>query len=59
MNIFVSGGAGYIGSTYVEQALNAGHAVTGIAGLDGRQVHLIPRQIGDFDLRGTNAQLNL
>ena len=28
MNIFVSGGAGYIGSTYVEQALNAGHAVT-------------------------------
>ncbi|MBK7997572.1 MAG: UDP-glucose 4-epimerase GalE [Verrucomicrobia bacterium] len=28
MNIFVSGGAGYIGSVYVEQALNAGHQVT-------------------------------
>ena len=28
MNIFVSGGAGYIGSVYVEQALGAGHQVT-------------------------------
>lgn len=28
MNIFVSGGAGYIGSVYVEQALNSGHQVT-------------------------------
>ncbi len=28
MNVFVSGGAGYIGSVYVEEALNAGHEVT-------------------------------
>lgn len=28
MNVFVTGGAGYIGSVYVEQALNAGHTVT-------------------------------
>jgi UDP-glucose 4-epimerase len=28
MNVFVTGGAGYIGSVFVEQALNAGHAVT-------------------------------
>jgi UDP-glucose 4-epimerase len=28
MNVFVTGGAGYIGSVYVEEALNAGHGVT-------------------------------
>jgi UDP-glucose 4-epimerase len=28
MNVLVTGGAGYIGSVYVEEALNAGHAVT-------------------------------
>jgi len=28
MNVFVTGGAGYIGSVCVEQLLNAGHAVT-------------------------------
>jgi len=28
MNIFVTGGAGYIGSAFVEDALNNGHAVT-------------------------------
>jgi UDP-glucose 4-epimerase len=28
MNVFVTGGAGYIGSVFVEEALNAGHAVT-------------------------------
>jgi len=28
MNVFVTGGAGYIGSAYVEEALNAGHTVT-------------------------------
>ena len=28
MNVFVTGGAGYIGSIYVEEALNAGHQVT-------------------------------
>src|SRR5207247_3398589 len=27
MNVFVTGGAGYIGSVYVEEALNAGHQV--------------------------------
>src|SRR5574342_812156 len=28
MNVFVTGGAGYIGSIYVEETLNAGHTVT-------------------------------
>lgn len=28
MNLFVTGGAGYIGSIFVEEALNAGHKVT-------------------------------
>lgn len=28
MNVFVAGGAGYIGSVYVEEACNAGHQVT-------------------------------
>src|SRR5579864_1022872 len=28
MNVFVTGGAGYIGSVCVEELLNAGHAVT-------------------------------
>jgi UDP-glucose 4-epimerase len=28
MNVFVTGGAGYIGSVFVEELLNAGHAVT-------------------------------
>jgi len=28
MNVFVTGGAGYIGSVYVEEALTAGHQVT-------------------------------
>ena len=28
MNLFVTGGAGYIGSAFVEEALNAGHCVT-------------------------------
>ena len=28
MNLFVTGGAGYIGSVFVEEALNAGHQVT-------------------------------
>jgi UDP-glucose 4-epimerase len=28
MNLFVTGGAGYIGSVFVEEALNAGHRVT-------------------------------
>jgi UDP-glucose 4-epimerase len=28
MNLFVTGGAGYIGSIFVEEALNAGHGVT-------------------------------
>ena len=28
MNLFVTGGAGYIGSVFVEEALNANHQVT-------------------------------
>ena len=28
MNVFVTGGAGYIGSVWAEELLNAGHQVT-------------------------------
>jgi len=33
MNVLVTGGAGYIGSVYVEEALNAGHSITVIDNL--------------------------
>src|SRR6266545_3835488 len=35
MNLFVTGGAGYIGSIFVEEVINAGHKVTVFDNLTG------------------------
>jgi UDP-glucose 4-epimerase len=44
MNVFVTGGAGYIGSIYVEEALNAGHTVTVFDSLvEGHRAAVDPR----------------
>ena len=44
MNIFVTGGAGYVGSIYVEEALNAGHRVTAYDNLsEGHRGAVDPR----------------
>ncbi len=44
MNVFVTGGAGYIGSIYVEQALDAGHNVTVYDSLvEGHRAAVDPR----------------
>ena len=44
MNVFVTGGAGYIGSVCVEQLLNAGHAVTVYDNLsEGHRAAVDPR----------------
>ena len=44
MNVFVTGGAGYIGSVCVEQLLDAGHAVTVYDNLaDGHRAAVDPR----------------
>lgn len=44
MNVFVTGGAGYIGSIYVEEALNAGHGVTVYDNLsEGHRAAVDPR----------------
>src|SRR5262245_36756643 len=44
MNVFVTGGAGYIGSVYVEEALNAGHRVTVYDNLsEGHRAAIDPR----------------
>ncbi len=44
MNVFVTGGAGYIGSTFVEEALKAGHAVTVLDNLsEGHRAAVDPR----------------
>ncbi len=44
MNLFVSGGAGYIGSIFVEEALNAGHRVTVYDNLsEGHRAAVDPR----------------
>lgn len=52
MNVFVTGGAGYIGSVYVEEALNAGHAVTVYDNLtEGHR--------GALDARATFVQADL
>lgn len=41
MNLFVTGGAGYIGSVFVEEALNAGHQVTVLDNLSEGHRHAI------------------
>ena len=55
MNIFVTGGAGYIGSVFVEEALNAGHTVTVYDNLtEGHRAAVDPRAtfvFGDFNDR--------
>jgi UDP-glucose 4-epimerase len=44
MNLFVTGGAGYIGSAFVEEALNAGHRVTVFDSLvEGHRAAVDPR----------------
>ena len=44
MNLFVTGGAGYIGSAFVEEALNAGHHVTVFDSLvEGHRAAVDPR----------------
>ena len=55
MKIFVTGGAGYIGSVFVEEALNAGHGVTVYDNLtEGHRSAVDPRAAfvqGDFNDR--------
>jgi len=46
MNVFVAGGAGYIGSVCVEELLNAGHAVTVYDNLsEGHRAAVDPRAV--------------
>ena len=46
MKLFVTGGAGYIGSIFVEEALNAGHAVTVYDNLqEGHRAAVDPRAV--------------
>ncbi len=55
MNVFVTGGAGYIGSVCVEELLNAGHSVTVFDNLsEGHRSAVDPRAsfvAGDFSDR--------
>jgi UDP-glucose 4-epimerase len=55
MNVFVTGGAGYIGSVCVEELLNAGHTVTVFDNLtEGHRSAVDPRArfiLGDFNDR--------
>lgn len=55
MKLFVTGGAGYIGSAFVEEALNAGHEVTVFDSLvEGHRAAVDPRATfiqGDFNHR--------
>ena len=57
MNVFVTGGAGYIGSVCVEELLNAGHTVTVFDNLaEGHRAAVDPRARflqGDFNDRST------
>jgi UDP-glucose 4-epimerase len=57
MNVFVTGGAGYIGSICVEQLLNAGHGVTvfdnlteGHRGAVDKRAHFIQGDFADREL---------
>ena len=44
MNVFVTGGAGYIGSVYVERAIDSGHRVTVLDNLsEGHRDAVDPR----------------
>ena len=60
MNVFVTGGAGYIGSVCVEELLNAGHAVTVYDNLseghrsavDARAKFILGKPERENDLRG-------
>jgi UDP-glucose 4-epimerase len=69
MNVFVTGGAGYIGSVFVEESLNAGHAVTVFdnlseghrAAVDGRAT-FVEGDLGDqsavlTSLRASHAEV--
>ena len=55
MNVFVTGGAGYIGSVCVEELLDAGHSVTVFDNLtEGHRSAVDPRAalvVGDFNDR--------
>ncbi|HEX8310982.1 MAG TPA: UDP-glucose 4-epimerase GalE [Chthoniobacteraceae bacterium] len=57
MNLFVTGGAGYIGSICVEQLLNAGHAVTIFDNLtEGHRLAIDPRaEFIEGDLLDTSS----
>lgn len=59
MNVFVTGGAGYIGSVCVEELLDAGHSVTVFDNLsEGHRSAVDPRAtlvVGDFNDRSVIA----
>lgn len=60
MNVFVTGGAGYIGSVCVEELLNAGHVVTVFDNLsEGHRSAVDPRAkfvLGDLADRDSVAR---
>ncbi len=68
MNVFVTGGAGYIGSVCVEELLNAGHSVTvydnlteGHRSAVDARAHFIQGEVGDQTnlaqtIKGANAE---
>src|SRR5882672_1533564 len=63
MNVFVTGGAGYIGSDCVEELINAGHQVTVFDNLTeghrsavDRRAKFIPGDLGNQDLVTTSLR---